>query len=82
MDISKALEIDLDEREDVSQIRNIYASKNCFYVLANKKSRKLGYYLFTVNIEKPDENSEYLINWNNKLDINNCNLQVLDETVN
>lgn len=47
--------------------------------MANKKELKLGYYLFNVDIDNPDKKSTYLINWNNKLDIGNCDLHILKE---
>lgn len=74
VDMSKKLEIDLDDREEVSRIENIITGDKYFYVLANKKESKLGYYLFSVSIDDPEEGSEYLINWSNKLDIGNCDL--------
>lgn len=74
VDMTKQIEIDLDDREDVSSIQNIITGDKHFYVLANKKEARLGYYLFSVSIDDPDEESEYLINWTNKLDISNCDL--------
>ena len=70
-------EVDLDQREDVSCLQNIITDDEYFYVLANKKEKRLGYYLFKVNIMDPDEESEYLINWTNKLDIGDCDLFML-----
>lgn len=74
VDMTKHLEIDLDDREEVSSIQNIITGDKHFYVLANKKEARLGYYLFSVSIDDPDEESDYLINWTNKLDIGNCDL--------
>lgn len=48
-------------------------------MLANKKDGKLGYYLFSIDLKNPDGESEYLINWNNKLDIGNVDLQIMNE---
>ena len=73
-------EIDIDEKENVGALQNIIASETHFYVLANKKDHKLGYYLFAIELNRPHENYEYLINWNNKLDIGNCDLQLMKET--
>ena len=75
----EAREIDFDERENIGQIQNILASKSHFFVLANKKDHKLGYYLFSIDIENPQKKCEYLINWNNKLDIGNCDMQLMTE---
>lgn len=71
------LEIDLDEREEISNIENILADSENFYVLANKKEGMLGYYLFNVSINKPHSKSEYYINWTNKLDIGDCDMHLL-----
>jgi hypothetical protein len=79
VDIIKHLEIDLDDREHISSIQNILVGSSHFYVLANKSHARLGYYLFSVNIDEPDEESEYLISWNNKLDIGNCDMSMMPE---
>ena len=49
-------EVDIGEREAVSDIQNIsLSSKNDeFFVLANKRHNRLGYYLFQVDIADPD----------------------------
>ena len=81
VDIRQKLEIDLDEREKISLILNIIKSKDDqhFYILANKKNEMLGYYLFDVSINNPLEESKYLINWNNKLNISNVDMHILEE---
>lgn len=79
VDIKSGKEIDLDDREEISAIQNIITDDNHFYVLANKKEARLGYYLFSVNLNNPDEDSEYLIQWTNKLDIGNCDLHLMEE---
>lgn len=48
-------------------------------MLANKKDGKLGYYLFSIDISDPHKQSQYYINWNNKLDIGNCDLHLMKE---
>ena len=77
VDTRNGLEIDLDDREEVSNLQNIITDDEYFYVLANKKEKRLGYYLFKVNVYDPEEESEYLINWTNKLDIGDCDLFML-----
>ena len=77
VDMQTGLEIDLDEREEISNIENILADSENFYVLANKKEGMLGYYLFNVNINKPHSKSQYYINWTNKLDIGDCDMHLL-----
>jgi len=54
-------------------------SKNVFYVLANKKESQLGYFLFMVDSDHPQKDCEYLIHWKNKLDIANCDLQMMED---
>jgi hypothetical protein len=39
------IEIDYDDKESISVIQNIITDDRYFYVLANKKDGKLGYYL-------------------------------------
>ena len=75
------LEIDLDDREGISIILNIIRSNDDkhFYILANKKNEMLGYYLFDVSINNPVEESQYLINWNNKLNISDVDMHILEE---
>lgn len=79
VDIHKQIEIDLDEREEVSSIQNIISDNNNFYCLANKKEARLGFYLFSVSMDDPDKTSEYLIKWTNKLDIGNCDMHIMKE---
>ena len=81
VDIEEKLEIDLDEREKISIILNIVKSSDDehFYIMANKKNEMLGYYLFDVSINHPLEESRYLINWNNKLNISDVDMQMLEE---
>lgn len=49
------LEVDIGAREEVSDIQNITVSADDqeFFVLANKRFNRLGYYLFQVNIQDP-----------------------------
>ena len=79
VDIVKKIEIDLDDREEVANIQSIHACDQYFYIFANKKSDRLGYYFFSIDIEKPEDDIEYFINWTNKLDIACCDLNVLKE---
>ena len=81
VDTNKKYEVDFDDKEDISNIENILADDKHFYVLANKKEGRLGYYLLSIEIDNPDKESEYLINWNNKLDIGNCDIQMMTETL-
>lgn len=76
-------QVDLGHREEVTDIENVTVStKNDeFFVLANKSAGKLGYYLFRVKIDDPEATrtegrAEYLIRWENKLEIANVDIQI------
>lgn len=81
------MEIDLAEQEGVAGVESVLADDHDFYILANKREHKLGYYLFTVNQADPEgtgpngivprSEKKYLINWNNKLDIANCSMSYM-----
>jgi hypothetical protein len=87
VDIKKHLEIDLAAQEAVAGVESVLADDHVFYILANRREEKLGYYLFTVDQsdptgESPDSppprsSDKYLINWNNKLDIANCSMHIM-----
>jgi hypothetical protein len=47
-------EIDLDDQEGVEGIENITCDDENFWIIANKRDSKLGYYLFSVNQENPE----------------------------
>lgn len=79
VDTEKNIEIDLDEQEMIANIQNIMSDEERFYVFANKKEGRLGYYLFSIDIDDPEKEPEYFINWTNKLDIANCDLSLLKE---
>lgn len=82
VDMTKKLEIDIDDRENISAIQNIISDEKNFYILANKKDAKLGYFLLSIQIDNPEEDCEYLIRWSNKLDIGNCDMHILNENIN
>lgn len=69
IDLKSRREIDIDKREGISDIMNVLADEKYFYILANKKDNVIGYYLIMMNIEKPDCETIYLINWKNKTSI-------------
>ena len=78
VDMPTGQEIDLDELLNVSCIQNIINDSEYFYLFANKRNNKLGYYLFRLKINKPNE-YETLINWNNKLDVADSSLQIMED---
>ena len=64
--------------EELSDIQNCTSCGKYFYLMANKKEGKLGYFILKIEIERPG-NIEYLMQWDNMLDIGNCNLSIFDE---
>jgi hypothetical protein len=60
------------------------ADDHYFYILANKKEGKLGFYLYKLDFNKPysdkgKKESDYLIRWNNKLDIADADVALMEE---
>lgn len=74
-------EIYFDDKEEIAEIRNVFATKDKFYVLANNKDNKLGFCLFSIGYNDPFTNSLYFIRWNNKLDIGNADMFFMTESV-
>lgn len=85
-------ELDLDDELDISAIESITVDDEHFYVLANKRHQKLGFYLFQVNQKTPRnvkdkhgrvvaQNIKCLISWNNKLDVGNSEMAIMEERV-
>jgi hypothetical protein len=77
MDLNKGYELDIDKKENVGDILNIICQGKYFYVMANKKDDILGYYLFIINIDDPEGDYVYLINWKNKCNIRQVDLKFL-----
>ena len=69
--------MDIDERESISEILNILADDTYFYILANKKNEVIGYYLLMIEINDPEKEAIYLINWQNKTNIRQVDLNFL-----
>ena len=72
--------MDIDERENISEILNILADDTYFYILANKKNDIIGYYLLMIEINDPEKEAIYLINWQNKTNIRQVDLNFLRDT--
>jgi len=53
VDMSKGIEVDIDENEDISNITNVIYGDQKFYLMCNKKDGKLGYFLFSLDINNP-----------------------------
>ena len=77
IDLKTGFELDIDAKENVSNILNIVSDEDYFYIIANKKHDVIGYYLFMMDINKPTAEFEYLINWTNKMNIKSIDLQFL-----
>lgn len=67
---------DLDSEFSIDFIREIkYDSEDkTFYLLANKRKEKLGFYLMRINQDEPTKTHKYLTLWRNKLDIADANI--------
>ncbi len=50
-----------------------------FYILANRKDKKLGFYLLRLDLNDLEAKPTYLICWNNKLDIADCDMNLMTE---
>ena len=72
-------EIDFDEKEEIGEIKKIFATEERFFVLANKKEHRLGFYLFSIDLADPTGHSEYFIRWTNKLDIGDADMYYMTE---
>lgn len=72
------MEIDLDDMEELEAIQNCTCDDKYFYLMANKRERKLGYYILRIDINKPGD-IDYLMQWDNRLDIGNVKLDIFEE---
>ena len=79
VNLDKEYEIDIDEKYQIGDIRSLIYSNNKFYLLANKCSKVLGYYLLEIEEEEDDEKKgSWLIFWQAKLDIADTQMFVVD----
>ena len=76
--VENQIEVNLDEMEELESIKNSTCDGKFFYLMANKKEQKLGYYILRINVDKPGE-IDYLMQWDNRLDIGNVNLGIFNE---
>lgn len=79
IDMEKNKEYDLDELEKVAEIESVASDQNYFYCVSNKRDEKLGLFLFMIDIENPDKPAEYLLHWQNKLNIGNVDVAFMRE---
>ena len=73
----KAAQVDLDDQEGIRWIRNVCINKDKCYLLANKHESRVGLYLLQLDMNDPEKKANFLLNWNNKLDIGDCELAVM-----
>ena len=83
MNIETTYEVDIDEEEYLLEVEAIVSDDNNFYILANKKDLRLGYYLLMIDNSDPHKDAgkpqRYLINWTNKLDFADANMYIMKE---
>ena len=60
-------------------IKSIICDDEHVYILANKHKGSLGFYLLKISMADPENGAEYIINWKNKLDIDDCCLYHMNE---
>ena len=80
--------IDLDESFNINLVKNIIFDDKHFYILANKRWEKLGLILlkypesYSIKHLEDDSMKEemFLINYTNKLDIDDVDMFVLTQT--
>ena len=59
----EGIEIDIDQKFGISDIRAIRNFENSFYILANKSDKKVGLFLIQINSSNPLETlPNYIIN--------------------
>ena len=73
----QVVQVDLDDQEGIRWIRNVCISGDRCYLLANKHESRVGLYLLQLDMNDPEERAKFLLNWNNKLDIGDCELAVM-----
>jgi len=76
---SKGLDINLSKEYDIEDVRNVIFDKGNFYILANKRDGKIGYFLIKFNFDRETNKGEvdFLINWEHKLPINDADMSVM-----
>ena len=71
------MEIDVDDKFLLGDIKSILFKNNKFYVLANKSEKKLGYFLLELDHDlNLCKAPKYVIKWENKLEIDDASLNI------
>ena len=78
IDLDTGDEIDLDKKFNIGMIKKIIFDEEdrVFYLLANKYSQMLGFFIIRMNEENPLNGFQFLTKYKNKLDIGDCNIFV------
>lgn len=75
------VEIELDTKFKLSEIKCLMSYGEKFFLLANKLNDKLGYYLLEINTDyMTNPEHHFVIKWVNKLNIGNVDLDVITHT--
>ena len=79
---NEPFEINFAAEYGFDSLKQVVANETHFFVVANKRDRMLGFYMFQIEIENPKKQVEYFMGWMNKTDINDVDVCFMDERVN
>jgi hypothetical protein len=88
INIEKNISIDVDDLFGVDDFKALLYDEGFFYLIANKRNSKLGFYLLKICEKEPFTDNSYkygckerffLISWENKLDIGDVNIHVRED---
>jgi hypothetical protein len=89
IDINSKVQIDIDDYFGVHDFKSLLYDEGYFYLIANKRNNKLGFYLLKISETEPLGKKVYnmhefkdkifLISWENKLDIGDVNIFVRED---
>ena len=90
IDIVAKTQVDIDEQFGVHDFKALLYDEGYFYLIANKRNDKLGFYLLKIDEKNPFGSNIYdthtfkekmfLISWENKLDIGDVNIDIREDT--
>ena len=71
--------MDLDQEYQIDCIKEIKydAESRTFFLLANKRKERLGFFLIRIQENSPTTDYQYLTLWRHKLDIGDANINIL-----
>jgi hypothetical protein len=90
IDIKSQTQIDIDDEFKLNEFKQLIYDNGHFYLIANKRLDKLGFYLLKICAMEPfgpnnnkntpqDKERMFMINWENKLDIGDVNIEVRED---